>query len=259
MDGNIIQDLFMQMWEGNLIAWLAFVAIIIAVGLFGLFIVLWWKMPQPAKKLFMNNLRGHRPTVADAYDNNQLIFETPRIFREGILHDKHSGWHFVPRLTKEADTLLNEAEREIVNKTFNIQGASGQFYLAYSGKGTIVNPELMAIMENPGLFGSTVKKKGNPDGYVYVNKQAWIKALQQTKDTFVQIKPVWITTLLDPRKIKNYLSKAYSKSQLLAQEIEIRNDARKEYGGVGSKGVMVLSAITLIAVIVVAVKVFGFI
>ena len=254
MDGNIIVDLFMRMYAGDSIAWLAFGLFIVTVGLCSLLGILWWKMPQPAKKLFMNNIVGHRPIVADAYDNKVLVFETPRIFREGVLHDKRSGWHFVPRLTKEAHDLLNDAEREIVNKTFNIQGAPGQFYLAYSGKGTIVNPELQAMLEHSRLYQS---KKGNPDGYVYADKNVLIGALQSMKEQMVKIEPVWVTTLLDPRKIKDYLSKAYSKSQLLAQEIEITDSVREQYQGNLMKLVAVLGVVSVVATLIVVIKVFG--
>jgi len=250
-------DIFMQMYEGNMTAWLAFELLITVVALIVLFGVVWWKMPQPAKKLFLNNLFGHRPVVFTAYDNKVLVAETPRIFREGFLHDKHSGWHFVPRLTKDADNILNSPEQELINKTFSIQGAPGQAYVAYAGKGTIVNEELEAVMEYPQLFKSN--KKGNPDRCVYVNRKAFIDALTQMKDEFIKIKPVWITVPLDPRRIKEYLSKAFSKSQLLAQEIEIMEEMRDEYRGNVIKLVAILGVITLLAVIAVAVKVFGFI
>jgi len=257
-----IADLFMQMYEGNWVAWLAFSLGILAVALIALFGIVWWKMPQPAKKLFLNNLVGHRPVVADAYDNKVVVFETPRIFREGVLHDKHSGWHFVPRLTKDAegppnasgedvDKFLNPAEQEVISKTFTIHGAPGQFYLAYSGKGTIVNPELQMIIEQ-----SRKMQKGNPDGYAYVDKNVLISALQTMKESMVKIEPVWLTWFLDPRKIKQYLSKAYSKSQLLAQEIEIQESMREEFKGGLIKIVAFLSVIILLGVIAIAIKEF---
>jgi len=257
MDIMNIMDLFTQMYEGNVIAWFAFALLIVAVGLVMTLGILWWKMPEPAKKLFLNNLVGHRPIVADAYDNKVLRFETPHIFREGILHDKHSGWHFVPRLTKDANDLLNEAEQEIVNKTFNIQGAPGQFYLAYSGKGTIINPELQAVIEHSRLYEVSKGKKGNPDGYVHVDKNVLISALQSMKDQMVKIEPVWVTTLLDPRKIKNYLSKAFSKSQLLAQEIEIMDSVREQYQGNIIKLLVILNVISVVGIIILAAKQFG--
>lgn len=248
-----IQELFMRMFEGDTIAWLAFSLIIIAVSLCSLFVIVWWKMPQPAKKLFLNNLVGHRPIIADAYDNKFVKFETPHIFREGILYDKEGGWHFVPRLTRDADESLNKAEQDIVTSAFNIGGASGQFYLAYSGKATIVNPELQAVIEQSGVK----KKKGNPDGSTYINKNVLISALQMLKDDLVQIKPVWNTQFVDPRKIKNYLSKAYSKSQLLAQEIEIMESVREQYQGKIIKLLLFLNVGCLIGIGAMAAKLFG--
>ena len=256
---DLIQDLFMQMWQGNLIAWLAFTFFIVVVGLVALLGIIWWKMPQPAKKMFLNNLIGHRPMFANSFDNKVTRFQTPRIFGEGIMHEKRDGFHFVPRLTQDADEYLNKAEQEVITKTFTMEGAAGQFYLAYSGKGTIINPELQAVLEHPELFGSTGKKKGNPDRHVYVNKKAFINALQQMKDELVQIKPVWVTTLLDPTKIKHYLPKVYSKSQLAAMEIEIQDAVRDQYQGNTAKMLVVLVLIGLVVSVAVAVKVFGFI
>jgi len=247
----------MQMFEGNIIAWFAFTGFLVVVGLLALLGILWWKMPQPAKKLFKNNLFGNRPVIANAYDNKQLVFQTPSVFREGIVYDKEFGCHFHPRLTSDVDDSLNLAEQELINKTFSIKGASGQFYLAYSGKGIIVNPELQAVIEHSSLF--TPGKNKNPERYIYVKRKALIEALQEIKDDMIQIKPVWITTFLDPRKIKKYLSKTVSSSQLFSHEVKIRSDAQKQYGGVGTKGIIVLSVITLVAVVLVVVKVFGFI
>lgn len=243
----------MQMWAGNMVAWLAFIFLIVSVGLLALFGIVWWKLPQPAKKLFLNNLRGGRPIVADAYDNKMVKFETPRIFREGIMHDKESGWHFIPRLTKDADQKLSIGNQAAITSAFSIQGAAGKFYLAYSGKGTVVNPEIQAVIEHNALF----KKKGNPDGCVHVPKEALINALNKVEGDTVQIKPVWITALLDPRKIKHYLSKAYSKSQLLAQEIEITDAIREQYQGSLAKITAFMGLISLVVLIVVAAKQFG--
>lgn len=244
----------MQMFEGNIIAWLAFSGFITVVVLIVLLGIVWWKMPQPARKLFKNNLFGQRPVIADAYDNKVVRFETPTIFREGIMYDKDSGCHFHPRLTSDAKPSLNQEERELINKTFSIQGAPGQFYLAYSGKGIIVNPELQAVIEHASLFKRDKKKSS--EKFVYVKRKVLIDALQELKDDMIKIKPVWITTLLDPRKIKEYLSKTISSSQLYAHEVKIRADAQKQFGGVGAKGILVLSLITLAAVVAVAVKVF---
>lgn len=260
-----------QMWQGNSVAWFAFSMIIVTVGLFTMLLIIWWKMPEPAKKLFWNNLfGGHRPIVANAYDNKVVRFETPHIFREGVMYDKKGGWSFVPRLTKDADDTLNTLEKEIVTRAFHIEGAPGQFYHAYSGKGTVVNPELLAVIENARANKTTEEKSklqqvigkingenGFNDETVLVDRNVWINILQTMKDKYVRIEPLHITHLSDPRNIKNYLPKAYSKSQLLAQEEEIKASVREEYGGNNIKIILIVTVISLVATIVGVAKQFG--
>lgn len=260
-----IMDMLMQMWEGNLVAWMAFIFLILAVACVVILLVAYWKLPQPAKKMFWNNLFHHNPVVFDAYDNRKLRVETPQIFREGILHDKDSGWHFVPRPTTEMSDTLSVSEREIINKTFTLDGASGQAYLAYSGKGLIVNPELQTFLENSKAL---LPKHSNVDGKqpqspievkrrVQVPKQAWIDALTRVKGKFVSV-DVYITWLLDPRRIKDMIDTAWMESQLVAMEVDIRKDAMAEaQGGTLIKVTLLLVVVGLVMVGVGLAKLFN--
>jgi len=250
-------NIFEEMWLGSQTAWVAFGLMIATVGLAVLFIIVWWKMPEPAKKLFLNNLIGHRPVIANAYDNKVMRFETPEICGEGLMHDKRSGWHFLPRLARDNNKLTVD-EKTVMTDAFQIQGANGQFYVAYSGKGTIVNPSLEAVLEEQRVYGKqeAKQKTEGKNGSVFVDKKVWIAALQKMKGDMVQVDPVWITSFLDPRKIKAHLSKSYSKSQLAAQEEEIAQSVQEQLGGGKMKIVLVLGVITLVAVVAVAAKVY---
>lgn len=251
----IIDDWFMQMWQGNQVAWLAFGLVIVVVGLMSMLGIIWWKTPQPAKKMLLNNLHGGgKPIVANAYDDQKVRFETPQIFKEGVLYDKKGGWFFVPRLTQEAnDVLGSDVNKEVFTKAFRVEGTNSAFYSAYSGKGTIVNSELQAIIEQERILHPA---KNNP-GMVTIDKQAFISAIEKIKDKQIIVDPVHVTTFLDPRKIKEYLPKAFTKSQLLAQEHKVREMMRNMQEGMGAKGIMVLLVIILIVNILGLVKSFG--
>ncbi len=243
----MINCMFIYTWlqmlfEGNPVAWVLFGCIIGFIVLTILLVVLWWKMPQPAKRLLLNNLRGGNPIIANAYDDMSVRIETPRIFREGYFYDKRKGWYFTPRLTTDAANDLSEQERQIITKSFRLRGTNSSFYLAYSGKGVVVNPEIQALIEH-----DKAKKKGET---VQIPKEILIERLKMMKEKVVTIKPTWISQFLDPRKIKEYMPKAITKSGLRNMEYKVREDERGK-SGIGANApiiIMVLAVIVLQAV-----------
>jgi len=224
-----------QMFQGDPIAWSLFISIFVVIFLSLALFVVWWKMPDPAKRIFLNNLRGQHPMIADAYDDLSLKIETPKLFREGIFHDKRSGWHFMLRPKAGVEDDLTTPERDILTKAFRVVGTNTSFYLAYSGKGVVVNPAIQQLIEHE----QTVKTLGNP-GYVEVPKDLLMGALSAMKDKMIKIEPVYITSFLDARKIKEYIPKALTKSQLLSLEQKVREDSRGEYARGGMEGIILL-------------------
>jgi len=239
-----IADWLRMMFEGNMVAWGLFASGAVNLALVTIFVILLWKMPDPAKRLTLNNFfRGH-PIIADSYDDQSVKFETPPISREGFFHDKRSGFHFLPRLSSDAEKTLTMSERELITKAFRVGGTNSAFYLGYSGKGTVVNPAIQKLIEHSEMYEKL--RKSNP-GIIQVPKKALIDTMQKMKDKFVQIEPVWITQFLDPRKIKEYMPKAFTKSQLASQEQKVREDVRGEVNRGGSMGIL---AILLVGVLV---------
>lgn len=253
----IIDDWFMQMFQGNQVAWLAFGLVIAVVGLMCVLGIMYWKMPQPAKKMLWNNLHGGgKPNVFNGYEDQSVRLENPQMYREGILHNpKNKSWYFVMTLTKESEGELgSNVNRELITKAFRMEGAPGAVYFAYSNKGTIMNPELLAMIEQEKELHPELKH--NP-GLVKIDKQAFINALNRIKDSQVVVDPVYVTTLLDMRKIKAFLPKAFTKDRLLSHENKVKEIMRKLYEGAGNKAIMVLLVIILIVNILGVVKSFG--
>ena len=239
---DVLTDWFMQMWQGRFVAILAFILVIVVVALLALLILIWWKLPQPARKMFRNNLWGHNPIVFNAYDTRVLKVDTPKFQEAGIGYSKENGWSFVPRLTRDTGEALSSSEQDLITKAFVVEGLHVPAYVGYSGKATIANPELQAFLDNAEVF----TKKGNPHNRVLVPRQAFINALQNMKDDMVQIAPMWVTQLVDPRKLKQHLSRSWDKARLFAMEQAVREQLRNELGGTLVKAALVLTIVTLV-------------
>jgi len=240
----MIYEWLQMLYEGNLIAWALFASVIgfmvVAVAL----VFLWWKMPRPAKRMLLNNLIGKHPIIANSYDDMSVRFETPRIFREGFFYDKKKGWHFSPRLTTDAAKDLSKGARQAITRAFRVLGTNSSFYLAYSGKGIVINPEIQALIEHEEVFNPKQKRKKRRN--VQVPKQLLIETLQKMKDDMVMIKPVWTTQFLDARKIKEYMPKSITKSGLRSMEWKIREDERGKIGGLGTNAPIILMVVIVV-------------
>ena len=263
---DLIMEVFNQMWKGNPVAWLCFTLAIIIILTFAIIIFLWWKTPAPAKRLLLNNLRfgGARPVIANAYDDHVLRFFTPTIFAEGITYDSHKGFHFLPRITKETSKAMTADELETATKAFRVEGSSSAFYLAYSGKAVLVNPELLAYIEhpydmkNPFLQSELQKDKYIkarklfkelrellPDHAIKIKKEDLINVLMRIKDKEILIYPLWITRLVNPVKLKQLMPKMWTKSQLLGHEQKVRDLER----GKLQRGSIAITAFLLIIIL----------
>jgi len=239
----MIYEWMRMLYEGHPVAWGLFGSVIGFIVVAVLLVFLWWKMPQPAKRLLLNNLVGRHPIILNSYDDQHTRLQTPGIFGEGLFYDKKQGFHFSPRLTSDAKDKLSKTEREIVTKAFRLDGTNSAVYHAYSGKGTIVNAEIQALIQREKAFSKTKK--------VLVPKKLVIETLQKMDDKMVMLNPVYLTQYLDPRKIKEYIPKAFTKSALRSMEHHIREDER------GKQGIGMNAPIGIMIIIVVVLQVIG--
>ena len=239
MDFNPL-DIFTQAWQGNWVAWFAIALFICVVGAFSFVIILWWKLPQFAKKAFINNtVGGHRPTVAECYENRLVKFQIPQIFRSGLSYDK-GAWYLYPKTWATSSEELTAGEREVLNAIYTIQGAPSAFYLNYSIQAQAINPELVAICQHEAELN-----KLRQDQPVKIKKELFIEALQLIKDDYIQLKPMFLHFPLDIKGIKTMLPKSLSKSELGEQENRIRQDVRANMGGFGSNILMKLGIVAI--------------
>lgn len=209
-----------------------YMVISIMLMLFGWFLK---RIPKTAWVLIKS--RGNsNPIIANSYDDQHVEIQNEAIKSPGIIYGR-SGWHILPTKVygledenKAEDGKLSETERnvrneaitarEICTKAFNISGLGRAFYLAFSRKAHLVNPEVQAAFE----FGKTWNKK---EAKFKIDRLKFIEVLTGLKDKDVVFE-FFGTSFLDPRKIKEYIPEAYEKTTLDAIEAEARRQERQK-------------------------------
>jgi hypothetical protein len=230
-------DIFDQAFQGNWVAWFGIILTIITFGILVFLIILWVKLPKYAKIAFVNNLVGHRPTVAECYENRLVKFLIPKMFRNGLMIAKHQ-W-FVPyQLWASAGEDLTDAERQTVNAVYSIEGGPG-FYLNYSIQAGVVNPELVVLMQHE----RALQRLGSKEP-VLIKKERFIEALNFIEDKEIQLSPMSLNLPLDIPNIRTMMPKSLSKSQWIEQENKIRQDVLE-----GQKGLNLQTVILVVAAV----------
>jgi hypothetical protein len=244
-------DLLTQALEGNWVAWFGIAIFIVAFGMFVFLVILWLKLPDYAKKGFINNLVGKRPVVLEFFENKKISFLIPQMFRNGLAFFK-GAWFIPPKLwVGEAD--LKGAERQALNAVYSGDGCPAGLYLNYSVQAQIFNPELVTIIEHEQI----IQRLGKNDP-VKVKKEIFQKALDYIKDEYVQLSPMHLDLPLNIEGLKTLLPQSLSKSQLAEQENRIRQDVRQQLGGVGQNTiVLLLLVVSIILGVVGLLKQFG--
>jgi hypothetical protein len=215
-------------------------------------LILWLKLPQYAKRGFINNLIQHRPVVLECYENKKVVFQIPQMFRNGLAYLK-GVWFIPPKLWAGSGEDLKDAERQALNSVYTGDGCPAGLYVNYSIQAQISNPELLVVVQHE----RAIQKLGAKDA-VRIPKDVFIAALNSIKDKDVQLSPMNLDLPLDIRGLKTVLPKSLSKSELAEQENRIRQDVRQQTSGVGSNGIVILLlVVTLILGVVSLLKQFG--
>ena len=245
-------DILTQALEGNWVAWFAIAMFVATFMMLVGLIVLWWKLPEYAKKGFINNLVGHRPVVLECFENKKIMFQIPQMFRNGLAYLK-GAWYIPPKLWASSGEELKDAERQALNAVYTGDGCPAGLYMNYSVQAQIANPELLTIVQHE----RTVQRLGEK-GPVRIRKELFIAALQHIKDDSVQLEPMNLDLPMDIRGLKTVLPKSLSKSELAEQENRIRQDVRQQMGGMRQNTiVLLLLVISIIVGVVSLIKQFG--
>jgi hypothetical protein len=252
-----IDQFFKQLFQGNVIAYLALalaVGFIVVLCVLG---VLYWKLPQLAKSQLWNNILGCKPTFATCYPDLTVKFKNPTLFSNGIAYDGH--WQIL--LQDDGSGNLSIKERDVINKVYRMEGTNSPFYLRWSKQAYVVSPELAALAQH----GTAVKalaemsettaaqllEKLRSADYkhpIKVKRTELITTLQGIKDEFIPLAPMHFTFDVDMPKIKEFIPNAVSDTNLKEHENTVRQE--NEHNMAKADMVKVVAALSGIGILV---------
>ncbi len=229
-------DILEQAFQGNPVAWycvgfgIGFVALTFAA------LIVWWKLPQNCKSQFFNNLTGGtKPTVLQCHEDKRARFINPTMYSNGFAYFR--GLVYIPLkqwLTKDSE--LNEVEKDTATAVYGLEGTQSALYLNYSKSGAIVNPEVVAYIQNEKALN-----KLQTDKKVTIDRQKFIDFLSKLSDKTITIEPLNLNfPIKDIRKFKEWLPKSLNKSDFVEFENKIRQDERGNKQGVNYQAIIVV-------------------
>lgn len=236
-------DIFGQALEGNWVAYFA-IGMTIAVFALGVFvIILWRKMPQLAKNMFVNEtFGGHHPTVAQCLETRRIIFHNPTMLRNGFAYDKQRKAVYLPPKLWTETAKLTEKERNIVENVYSIDGSQSPFFLNYSVQAYMTNPEVLALIQNDEWMKKFASKGLNVKTDVFYN------AMKEAKVESLNFKGLNFSFPIDVKHLKTALNESISDSDFIEFENEIRQDERGNRSMLSSG--MLLGILTVVLVVV---------
>lgn len=252
-----VDQLFYQLFEGNPVAYLAlfmavgFVIVFCALG------VLYWKLPQIAKSQLWNNLFGCKPTFATCYPDRTVKFRNPHLYGNGIAYD--GDWQIL--IHDDGNGNLTVNERDTVNAVYRMEGTNSPLYFRWSKQAYAVSPELAAVAQHEKGVKALAEmskaevaelverlSKADPKHPIKVKRKAFLDALKNCKDEYIQLAPMYFAFDVDVPKIREMLPNALSDSNLKEHENIVRQEDKD---GISKGNLMIaLLALTGIGVIV---------
>ncbi len=236
-------DLFEQAMAGNWIAWATIGLGVTVLGMLVFVLILWWKMPQLAKSSFLNETVGkHNPTVLQVLETRRVRFINPTMLRNGFAYDSTNRQMFLPPKLWVPKEGLTAQEQMAVEDTYYMEGSNQPLYVKYSVQAIMMNPAIVAFMQNSKYLKAFAEK-----GAV-VDKAVLIDMLTQIPDKKISFKPVNFTFPIDVPRMKTAIAESFSDSDFGEFENKVRADER------GSKTPLMIGAIigvlTVILVVV---------
>lgn len=177
----------------------------------GLLILLWILLPGSAKTRLSARLKGNCVLVSlfsdEGFEKTEVMYSD---MGQGILTGNPVSYIFTPRpptitengknhtydLVEDPEGIKENLDEALSHRMYSDTGKP--LYLAYIGKSVAVTPALLKIIAE-------------------TNKKKTLK-IKNKEETEVDVKKV---TLLDPRTLKTYVSKTFSRS--LIESIKLEN------------------------------------
>lgn len=187
-----------------------------------LLVVLWFIIiPKPAKQLVKKRMLRKAVTLIESHDTGETEILLPDPLPEGQLM-AGKKYFMIPRSYKDW-----------MAKRFSLKGLGGSFLMGYSGKAAAVTPETMFVIEKVDrkakVLGEDVRKsiEGKLEGPTPTvmptpnptpaegSPVAEAKLDIATLEKLVPNTAIDAITLLDSRKLKQYVTTMISPSQIL--------------------------------------------
>jgi len=182
-----------------------FVGVVMLIVTPVLFWLLWFRYLNPTARKLNKYIRKKIPIVAITFDTGRTIL-CGLIERrgEGVVMTDHGTYKILPRIPEEdEETKKGSAEedffKDLVLKRSILEGSNSPFFVGYSGKICMLNPDTLALAE------MTEHKPLSED-------EVTLESPEPASDP-KKARPL---LLIDPKRIKDFVSGAFSESQMIA-------------------------------------------
>jgi len=179
--------------------------------------------PKPARTLFKARFSKKIPLIVCGEEGLATI-KLGKPHPQGILEIDKDTYVLIPR-RQYSEKMEENPYVDLISKRHIFDGLNKPFYLVYRGKAAAVNPDVLANFEfSEGKSGEML--------------------------TAVAAAKVKFATLLDPRRLKEHLSKMFTDSQISAIARVNRRYGQKQVETKTMKMAISLSTIIIIVVII---------
>ena len=183
---------------------LPFIGVVMLIVTPVLFWLLWFRYLNPTARKLNKYIRKKIPIAAITFDTGRTIL-CGLIERrgEGVVMTDHGTYKILPRILEEDEKTKKEPAEEdffkdLVLKRSILEGSNSPFFVGYSGKICLLNPDTLALAE---------MTEHKPLGENEVTLE------EESAGDPKKARPL---LLIDPKRIKDFVSGAFSESQMLA-------------------------------------------
>ena len=225
---------------------LPFVGVVMLIVTPVFFFLLWFRYLTPIAKKINRYVRKKMAIAAITFDTGKTVL-CGLIERrgEGVVITDYGRYKILPRMPvvkKEEKDSLTELYSDLVLKRSILEGTNSPFFIGYSGKICLLNPDTLALAE-------MTEHQSLKEGEVVFEGEG----AEENREG--EEKPRSLL-LLDPRKIKELVTKSFSESQMLAI-IRDTEEIMRASMGLRRFTVPIAVIIVIVLLLMVAMQFFG--